>query len=289
MLDEKISQARDLINLTRNIDDEIITKTKLLTITSGKGGVGKSTFSANLAYFYAMNGYKTIVLDADIGLANMQVLLDIRPSYTLFDYINGKKNLDEIILDTGMLYYFSKNGDTAKNPTTDGGSVVWKNQPLGQITIPSLWYGVAIFTDAEGFDQSEYEYDVWGIIEKDETGKPYFEVWLDEDFSSSFLLSTYIDIQDSQWYTPTIGEDDAWLIIDPKSADYQVLSSDDEWGLMAQYHNGSLDIYHTFFGKDGGYADTRFFLREEGTGWNESVDPLPPSYQAYKQIYAIGN
>ncbi|OCM00114.1 Flagellum site-determining protein YlxH [Aliarcobacter thereius] len=100
MLDEKISQARDLINLTRNIDDEIITKTKLLTITSGKGGVGKSTFSANLAYFYAMNGYKTIVLDADIGLANMQVLLDIRPSYTLFDYINGKKNLDEIILDT---------------------------------------------------------------------------------------------------------------------------------------------------------------------------------------------
>ncbi|HZJ86372.1 MAG TPA: hypothetical protein VFC83_04580 [Erysipelotrichaceae bacterium] len=196
---------------------------------------------------------------------------------------------DEIILDTGMLYYFSKNADTAKNPTTDGGSVVWKNQPLGQITIPSLWYGVAIFSDAEGFDQSEYEYDVWGIIEKDETGKPYFEVWLDEDFSSSFLLSTYIDIQDSQWYTPTIGEDDGWLIIDPKSADYQVLSSDDEWGLMAQYHNGSLDIYHTFFGKDGGYADTRFFLREEGTGWNESVDPLPPSYQAYKQIYATGN
>lgn len=100
MLDEKVSQAKDLINLTKQSIEQIDTKTKLLTITSGKGGVGKSTFSANLAYYYSLCGYKTLVLDADIGLANMQVLLDIRPNITLFDYINGQKNLQEIVLET---------------------------------------------------------------------------------------------------------------------------------------------------------------------------------------------
>lgn len=160
---------------------------------------------------------------------------------------------------------------------------------MGEITIPSLWYGVAIFSDAEGFDYSDYKYDVWGIFEKDESGRPYFEVWLDEEFSSSFLLSTYIDPADSMWYKPSIGENDGWLIVDPKSDDYEILSEDDEWGLMAQYLDGSLDIYHSFFGLDGGYADARFFLREEGTAWNEINDPLPPSYEAYKQIYAKDN
>lgn len=100
MLDEKLSQAKNLINLTKNIDDKVNTKTKLLTVTSGKGGVGKSTFSANLAYFCSSKGFKTVVLDADIGLANMQVLFDIRPEFTLFDYVNGKNSLQDVILET---------------------------------------------------------------------------------------------------------------------------------------------------------------------------------------------
>lgn len=93
------TQASKLINLTskKTISNS---KTKLLTITSGKGGVGKSTFTANMAFLLASRGYKVIVLDADIGLANLQVLFDIRPKNTLFDYIEGLKTLEEVTSKT---------------------------------------------------------------------------------------------------------------------------------------------------------------------------------------------
>ena len=53
MLDARLSQAEKLINLTSKVNSEVSSsKTKLLTITSGKGGVGKSTFTANFAYIY---------------------------------------------------------------------------------------------------------------------------------------------------------------------------------------------------------------------------------------------
>ena len=93
------SQASKLINLTRK-KKHITSKTKLITITSGKGGVGKSTFTANIAYLLAQRGLKVAVLDADIGLANMQVLFNIKPKYTFFDYIDGSKSLTETISKT---------------------------------------------------------------------------------------------------------------------------------------------------------------------------------------------
>ncbi|MDK2083162.1 P-loop NTPase [Aliarcobacter butzleri] len=101
MLDAKLSQASKLIDIASNIKKNIQnSRTKLLTITSGKGGVGKSTFTANIAFLLAQKDLKIAVLDADIGLANMQVLFDIKPQYTLFEYINGQKNLSEVILQT---------------------------------------------------------------------------------------------------------------------------------------------------------------------------------------------
>ncbi|MBP7742197.1 MAG: P-loop NTPase [Aliarcobacter sp.] len=93
------SQASKLVNLTNRVKKNY-SKTKLVTITSGKGGVGKSTFTANMAFLLSKRGYKVAVLDADIGLANMQVLFDIKPQSTFFDYIDGVKTLDEVILKT---------------------------------------------------------------------------------------------------------------------------------------------------------------------------------------------
>ena len=101
MLDAILSQASKLIDLTNKIKRNIQnSRTKLLTITSGKGGVGKSTFTANIAFLLAQRNLKVAVLDADIGLANMQVLFDIKPQCTLFEYVNGQKSLNEIILET---------------------------------------------------------------------------------------------------------------------------------------------------------------------------------------------
>ncbi|RXK05296.1 AAA family ATPase [Halarcobacter bivalviorum] len=92
------AQASKLVSLTKS--KSVISKTKLLTITSGKGGVGKSTFTANMAYLLARRGFKVAVIDADIGLANMQVLFDIKPRYSLFDYIEGRNTIEEVISPT---------------------------------------------------------------------------------------------------------------------------------------------------------------------------------------------
>lgn len=92
------SQASKLINLTKT--KKTASKTKVITVTSGKGGVGKSTFTANIAYLLAKRGFKVAIIDADIGLANLQVLFDIKPKFTLFDYIEGRNTIGEIITET---------------------------------------------------------------------------------------------------------------------------------------------------------------------------------------------
>ena len=72
-------------------------KTKFIAITSGKGGVGKSTISVNMAVLLAEYGYKTALFDADIGLANLDVLLNVRCSKNILNVLKGECSLDEII------------------------------------------------------------------------------------------------------------------------------------------------------------------------------------------------
>jgi flagellar biosynthesis protein FlhG len=71
---------------------------KVIAITSGKGGVGKTFVSANLAAALAKRGHKVLVLDADLGLANLDVVLNLYPKITLHDVFTGKAKLEEAIL-----------------------------------------------------------------------------------------------------------------------------------------------------------------------------------------------
>jgi flagellar biosynthesis protein FlhG len=68
-----------------------------IAVTSGKGGVGKSNIVVNLALSLAASGKKVIVLDADLGLANLDVLFGVRPRYTLHHVMQGKKSLFEVV------------------------------------------------------------------------------------------------------------------------------------------------------------------------------------------------
>ncbi len=71
---------------------------RIFAVTSGKGGVGKTFVSANLAAALARRGERVLVLDADLGLANLDVVLNLFPKITLHDVFTGKCQLEEAIL-----------------------------------------------------------------------------------------------------------------------------------------------------------------------------------------------
>ena len=71
---------------------------RITAITSGKGGVGKTFVSANLAAALARRGERVLVLDADLGLANLDVVLNLVPKITLHDVFTGKHRLEDAIV-----------------------------------------------------------------------------------------------------------------------------------------------------------------------------------------------
>ena len=73
-------------------------QTTVIGIASGKGGVGKSTIAVNLGQALANQGKKTTLLDADLGLANAQILLGLDAPYNIGDVINEKKTINEVLI-----------------------------------------------------------------------------------------------------------------------------------------------------------------------------------------------
>ncbi|MBF0175609.1 MAG: MinD/ParA family protein [Magnetococcales bacterium] len=67
-----------------------------LAVTSGKGGVGKTLVTVNLALSFARQGLKVLVIDADLGLANVDVVLGLTPQYTIEDVLAGRMTIDNV-------------------------------------------------------------------------------------------------------------------------------------------------------------------------------------------------
>jgi len=71
---------------------------RIIIVTSGKGGVGKTSISVNMAAHLAHMGYRTCLFDADLGLANVNILLGLYPEYNIENVISGEKHLADIIV-----------------------------------------------------------------------------------------------------------------------------------------------------------------------------------------------
>ena len=71
---------------------------RVIAVTSGKGGVGKTTFTINLAIALAKQGQRVYIIDVDLGSANVDVLMGLTPKYNITHLINGEKNLIEITI-----------------------------------------------------------------------------------------------------------------------------------------------------------------------------------------------
>ena len=92
-----VDQAEKLRIMARQVQDRRHPGARILAVTSGKGGVGKTNVAANLSICLAAAGQKVILLDADLGLANLDILLPVKNRLNLAHVIAGKRRLEEII------------------------------------------------------------------------------------------------------------------------------------------------------------------------------------------------
>lgn len=78
---------------------ENLSKPRIITVTSGKGGVGKSNFVVNLSIALQKMGKKVLVFDADMGLGNDDVLMGFLPRYNVYDVIFGGKSIEDVLVE----------------------------------------------------------------------------------------------------------------------------------------------------------------------------------------------
>jgi len=117
-----MDQADKLRNLLHQKPAAIKSKpARVIAVTSGKGGVGKTNFTVNLALFLQKQNVRVIIVDADFGLANIEIVLGVTPKYSLADVIGGRNTIEEVItnLDSGVSFISGGSGLSGIANATD--------------------------------------------------------------------------------------------------------------------------------------------------------------------------
>jgi len=96
---DQAKKLRDLVNKHRSVLPEAKSNMRVISVTSGKGGVGKSNFTLNLGIHLARANKRVVIVDADFGLANVEVLLGISPQYSFKEVLAGVVTLPEALAE----------------------------------------------------------------------------------------------------------------------------------------------------------------------------------------------
>lgn len=149
-----MDQATRLREMVR-VDQEM-SSSRVLAVTSGKGGVGKTSISVNLALEISSMGKKVVVFDADFGLANVEVMLGIRPRYNLLDLIHDQRDIQDIIT-TGPngIGFISGGSGVAELATLDSNSI---KLLISELTKLDNMYDVVIIDTGAGITDSVMEF-----------------------------------------------------------------------------------------------------------------------------------
>lgn len=121
-----------------------------LAITSGKGGVGKSTLSANLGTTLAQLGERVVLFDADLQLANLDIVCNVQPQFNLQHVANGEKSLAEILTETPAGVKIASGGSAIPMLMTAGPKRL--GSFLGQLAQLERTTDILIFDTAAGLD-----------------------------------------------------------------------------------------------------------------------------------------
>lgn len=92
---DQANKLRDLLNRQQDIPAR--KSARVIAVTSGKGGVGKTNFTVNLAIYMMRKNYRVVIVDADFGLANIEILLGVAPRLNMADVIHNNFSIDQAI------------------------------------------------------------------------------------------------------------------------------------------------------------------------------------------------